>query len=71
MTPEELEALKPLEDRRVRIRFSDGQEVVAQLISASVDLDGSSHLIYDTVEGALYSPGEYVVSVVPLDGLDA
>ena len=50
MTTQEFVDLRPLHGRRVRIKFYDEQEVAARLISATVDLDGSSHLIYDTVE---------------------
>ncbi len=32
------------------MRFDDGHEVVALLLSATEDLDGSQHLIYDAVE---------------------
>jgi small nuclear ribonucleoprotein (snRNP)-like protein len=50
MTLEEFKALKDFEDRRVRMLFTDGQEVVATLISITTDLDESRHLIYDRVE---------------------
>jgi hypothetical protein len=73
MTLEEFKGLKGLEDRRVRISFADGQEVIATLISVSIDFDQSRHLIYDRVEwsalphanrgaAAYYSPGEELVS---------
>jgi hypothetical protein len=42
--------LRGLEDRRVRMRFDDGIEIIARLLSATEDLDGSQHLIYDRVE---------------------
>jgi small nuclear ribonucleoprotein (snRNP)-like protein len=35
MTLEEFKALKRLEDRRVRMNFIDGQEVIATLISVT------------------------------------
>ena len=41
-----------LEGARVRMRFDDGHEVVATLLSATTDTDGSRHLIYDAVEWA-------------------
>ena len=41
-----------MEDRRVKMRFDDGHEVVARLLSATEDIDGSQHLIYDKVEWA-------------------
>jgi hypothetical protein len=73
MTLEEFKALKRLEDRRVRMNFIDGQEVIATLISVTTDLDESQHLIYDKVEssalphadadaGVHYSSGEDFVS---------
>jgi len=73
MTLDEFKALKGLEDRRVRMAFSDGQEVIAELVSVTTDLDESRHLIYDKVEwsalphsdcgaGAYYSRGEELVS---------
>jgi hypothetical protein len=71
MTLEEFKSLKGLENRRVRMIFSDGQEVIATLLST--DFDKSRHLIYDKVEwsalphtdvgaGAYYSSGEELVS---------
>ena len=76
MKLEEFKALKDLEDRRVRMLFTDGQEVVATLISVTTDLDESRHLICDRVEwsalphptrgvAAYYSPGEELVSCFP------
>jgi len=61
-----------MEGRRVRIKFADGQEVVAKLVSVITDFDESRHLVYDNVEwsalphadrgnAAYYSPGEEVV----------
>ncbi len=43
-------AVQELEGARVRMRFDDGHEVVATLLSAITDIDGSQHLIYDAVE---------------------
>jgi hypothetical protein len=73
MTVEEFKSLKGLENRRVRMIFSDGQEVIATLLSITADFDESRHLIYDKVEwsalphadvgaGAYYSSGEELVS---------
>ena len=45
-------AVQELEGARVRMRFDDGHEVVATLLSATTDTDGSRHLIYDAVEWA-------------------
>ena len=45
-------AAQVLEGARVRMRFDDGHEVVATLLSATTDRDGSQHLIYDAVEWA-------------------
>jgi hypothetical protein len=50
--PIEFSVLRELEDRRVRMRFDDGIEVIARLISATEDTNGSQHLIYDQVEWA-------------------
>lgn len=74
MTTEEFGARKILEGRRVRISFTDGQEVLATLIDVSVDLDGSQHLLYDDVlwsalphvdvgRGAFYAGGSELVSI--------
>lgn len=41
---------RKLGGERVRMRFDDGHEVVALLLSATTDMDGSQHLIYDAVE---------------------
>jgi hypothetical protein len=74
MTLDDFKALKGLEDRRVRMTFIDGQEVVATLVSVTTDFDESRHLIYDRVEratlphqadrdtGAYYARGEELVS---------
>lgn len=73
MTLDDFKALKNLEDRRVHIKFADGQKVIATLVSVTTDFDESCHLIYDKVEwsasthpdrgeAAYYSPGEEVVS---------
>jgi hypothetical protein len=39
-----------LQGERVRMQFDDGREVVALLLCATKDIDGSKHLIYDKVE---------------------
>jgi hypothetical protein len=73
MTLEEFKALKAFQGRRVRMVFTDGQEVVATLIDVTTDLDDSRQLIYDRVEwsalphvdrgaAAYYSAGEELVS---------
>lgn len=73
MTLSDFKALKSLEDRRVRMSFSDGQEVVTTLVSITTDMDESRHLIYDRVEwsalphadrgpAAYYLRGEELVS---------
>jgi hypothetical protein len=78
MTLEEFKALRALQDQRVRLTFSDGQEVIATLLSITTDLDDSRHVIYEKVEwsalphinlesGAYYSAGEEVVSCYALD----
>jgi hypothetical protein len=42
--------VRRLQGERVRMYFDDGREVVAQLLCATKDIDGSKHLIYDKVE---------------------
>jgi hypothetical protein len=44
--------VRKLQGDRVRMQFDDGREVVAQLLCATKDIDGSKHLIYDKVESA-------------------
>ena len=73
MTLDEFKVLKSLEDRRVRMIFIDGQQVMATLVSVTTDLDGSRHLVYDNVEwsalphadrgaASYYARGEELVS---------
>ena len=52
MTLEAFRLLRGLEDYRVRMTFSDGQVVVATLVSVTVDLDESRHIVYDKVESS-------------------
>ena len=42
--------VRKFQGERVRMYFDDGREVVALLLCASKDIDGSRHLIYDKVE---------------------
>jgi hypothetical protein len=76
MTLEEFQALRALQDHRVRLNFSDGQAVIATLVSITSDLDASRHVVYDNVEwsalplpqgegSAWYAAGEDLVSWVP------
>ena len=44
--------MRGFEDQRVKMCFDDGVEVIARLLSATEDTDGSQHLIYDHVEWA-------------------
>jgi len=73
MTLAEFKALRGLEGHRVRMVFTDGQNVTAILTSVTVDFDESRHLIYDKGKRssqptqdkgteAFYSPGEDLVS---------
>ncbi len=65
-----------LEGRRVKMRFDDGHEVIARLLSATTDIDGGQHLIYDQIEwssqpntyaekepSGFYAEGETLVSI--------
>lgn len=45
----DLETLRSFEDKQVKMTFDDDHEVIATLLSASQDLDGSLHLVYDRV----------------------
>lgn len=70
-----IEAARALQDRQVRMRWSDGYEVIANLLSATTDIDGSAHVIYDQVvwssTGApdpyvcCYSEADTLVSIEP------
>ncbi len=82
MTTTEFEALKMLEGKRVRIVFTDAQEVLATLIDVSVDHDGTQHLLYDDVlwsalphvdvgRGAFYAGGSELVSISEAEGSNA
>jgi hypothetical protein len=44
--------IRELQGKRVRMQFDDGREVVALLLCATKDVDGSKHLIYGNVESA-------------------
>jgi len=82
MTLEEFKALKSLEGHRVRISFTNGQEVVARLFDITTDMDDSQHLIYEAVEWSalphmpngrhsFYSAGGEVLSVISAGEPDA
>jgi hypothetical protein len=71
-----LERMRECEDKRVKMRFDDDIEIIATILSASQDIDGSLHLIYDKVEwssnpleptgganSAMYAEGESLVSI--------
>ncbi len=75
MTLVEFQALRILQDHRVQMTFSDGQVVIATLLSITTDLDESRHIVYDDVEwsalshppregGGWYATGEDLVSCV-------
>ncbi|HEX3995276.1 MAG TPA: hypothetical protein VHX39_29225 [Acetobacteraceae bacterium] len=66
--------VRKLQGERVRMRFDDGREVVATLLCATKDIDGSRHLIYDKVEagpagatGCLYADAKALVKIEPAD----
>ncbi len=54
--------IRKLQGERVRMKFDDGREIVATLLCATKDMDGSRHLVYNKVEsgspGDLESPAE-------------
>ncbi len=65
-----------LEGKRVKMTFSDSHQVMARLLSATTDIEGGQHLIYDQVEwssdpntyeeqgsSAFYAEGETLVSI--------
>ena len=67
-TVEQFEELRALEGRRVKMRFEDGHEVIARLVSVTVDIDGSRHRIYDNAYQAsdntgFYNEGETLVAI--------
>ena len=75
LTTDQLHAAQSLQGQRVRIAFTDGQQVLARLISLSPDLDGTYHLLYDDIEwaalphndigsGAFYAGGHEIVCLV-------
>jgi hypothetical protein len=68
--------MRECQDKRVRLRFDDGYECIATLLSATQDMDGSLHLVYDRVEweagsramthsqdATFYSLGEALVTI--------
>jgi hypothetical protein len=82
--PVSFERMLSFENRRVIMRFDDDHEVIARLLSATEDLDGSHHLIYDQVEWAndpremasakdstVYAEGESLVSIEYAEGHEA
>ena len=82
--PVSFERMRSFENQRVMMRFDDDHEVIARLLSATEDIDGSHHLIYDRVEWAndpremataedstVYSEGESLVSIEDAEGNEA
>jgi hypothetical protein len=49
--------VRKLQGERVRMQFEDGREVVAMLLCATKDVDGSRHLVYADVESAFGTAG--------------
>jgi hypothetical protein len=79
--PVSFERMRSFENRRVIMKFDDDHEVIARLLSATEDIDGSHHLIYDNVEWAndpremasakdstVYAEGESLVSIEYAEG---
>ncbi len=50
--PVSFERMREMEGKRVRMCFTDGNQIVARLLSATEDIEGFHHLIYDSVEWA-------------------
>lgn len=82
--PVSFERMRSFEHRRVTMRFDDAHEVIARLLSATEDIDGNHHLIYDQVEWAndphemasakdstVYAEGESLVSIESAEGYEA
>lgn len=74
MTMDRFMSLKALENQRVQFAFSDGQSLIARLLSVTTDFDQSQHLIYDQVEGVnnfegvtCYAAGEELISCVGVE----
>ena len=76
MTAADLDRARQLQDSRVHLVFTDGQQVRARLLSVTTDADGGQHLLYDEVEwsaqphneigsGAFYVGGDEIVSLLP------
>jgi hypothetical protein len=71
--------VRRLQGERVRMKFDDGREVVAKLLCATRDMDGSKHLIYDWIEPAqhveaaakktrcFYADAKTLVTIEPAD----
>jgi hypothetical protein len=72
--------VRALQGERVRMQFDDGREVVALLLCATKDIDGSKHLIYDNIEsvggaetcvsgaaGCFYADAKTLVSIQSAD----
>ena len=75
MTLADFRALRDLQDHLVRMTFTDGQVVIANLVSITTDFDESRHVLYDNVEwsavphpsgdsGSWYAAGEDLISCV-------
>jgi hypothetical protein len=75
--PVSFQQMREFEGQRVLMRFDDGVEVIAHLLSAVEDMDGGRHLIYENVEWAsdpqeiaklkgsvAYAEGESLVAIL-------
>ncbi|ADW70505.1 hypothetical protein [Granulicella tundricola] len=76
--------MREFENQRVHMVFDDDHEVVATLLSATEDIEGSHHLIYDKVEWAndprefatakdssVYAEGESLVSIEAAEAVES
>ena len=78
LTSEQFERLKLLQDRYVKLVFADGRFAICKLFSATTDIDGSQHVVYEDVDGtssavhtipggSFYVSGEEIVSFESAD----
>ena len=67
--PVSFERMRSFENRRVIMRFDDDHEVIARLLSATEDMDGSHHLIYDNCVALPWTDSYLPVCAVDISGM--